>query len=237
MSLVELELTVPLDLSGIKLSQYQKWLDVAEQNKDVKDTDFLNRKALEIFCGVSLKETLNIPLVAFESALVQLSKCFEQETPLVKRFTLTDPNGDSVEFGFEPNLHKISFGAFSDLDDYIGNWKEYHKAMAVLFRPTVISNKSNYRIADYEGTEKFAEAMKDMPVNVALGAQVFFYRLGKKLSVSTIHSLAEQMKGEAQYQEKRASQESTDGMQRLTHWLKEMSFDSMMLPVYQYTKR
>jgi hypothetical protein len=62
--------------------------------------------------------------------------------------------------------------------------------MAVLFRPVHkdYKNKVNYRIDSYKGAEKYAEIMKDMPLGIALGARVFFYRLGIKLSKAILSS-------------------------------------------------
>ena len=109
---------------------------------------------------------------------------------------MTDADGRTVEFGFEPSLDKISYGAFKDAENYMRDVKDLHRLMAVLYRPVIkdISNKYHYRIADYEGSDKFSEVMKDAPVNVALGMQVFFYRLGTKLSKYTMDSLMEQAK-------------------------------------------
>jgi len=109
---------------------------------------------------------------------------------------MTDTDGRTVEFGFEPSLDKISYGAFKDAENYMRDVKDLHRLMAVLYRPIIkdISNKYHYRVADYEGSDKFSEVMKDAPVNVALGMQVFFYRLGTKLSKYTMDSLMEQAK-------------------------------------------
>jgi hypothetical protein len=102
---------------------------------------------------------------------------------MISRFSLKDPNGDEVEFGFIPKLDSISLGEFVDLDTYISDWTDMHKAMAVLYRPVTLENKGMYLIEDYESSDKYSEVMKDMPIDIALGAVVFFYRLGKELSV------------------------------------------------------
>ena len=132
---VKFSIEVPKELSGVKLHQYQKYLKVAEENKDTNDgseSDFLNLKLLEIFCGVSLKDAYNLPLASFSSILSHIVGIFKEETPLQRDFTLTDPNGDSVTFGFIPKLDDITLGEFIDLDNYISDWQNMHKAMAVL---------------------------------------------------------------------------------------------------------
>ena len=196
MSKIELDIKIPNDLSSISVSQYQKYVQLWQDNKDVDDYEFINKKTLEIFCGLDLQESYNIPINTFDNILKHINDCFEEEKPLIKRFDMTDKDGVTVEFGFEPSLDKISYGAFKDAENYIRDAKDLHKLMAVLYRPVIkdISNKYHYRIAEYKGSDDFSEVMKDAPVNVALGMQVFFYRLGTKLSKYTMDSLMEQAK-------------------------------------------
>ena len=196
MSEIELDISIPNDLSGISVSQYQEYVQLWQDNKDVEDYEFINKKTLQIFCGLDLKDSYKIPLNTFDNILDHINKCFEEDKPFINRFTMTDEDGITVEFGFEPSLDKISYGAFKDAENYMREAKDLHKLMAVLYRPVIkdISNKYHYRVADYEGSDAFSEVMKDAPVNVALGMQVFFYRLGTKLSKYTMDSLMEQAK-------------------------------------------
>ena len=145
-----------------------------EGNEDAEDNEFINLKVLEIFCGVTMKEAYKLPLAEFSFIINHIVEIFKEDTPLQRDFTLTDPKGDSVTFGFIPKLDDISLGEFIDLDNYIGDWQQIHKAMAVLYRPITFQKGDLYLIEDYEGSDKYSEVMKDAPVNVALGAVVFF---------------------------------------------------------------
>ena len=90
MAIVNLEIRVPQELSAIKLEQYQRYLAIAKNvDENDKENEFLNLKALEIFCGLSLKDSYNLPVNTFESVLVQLSNCFKEESDLVRRFKMT----------------------------------------------------------------------------------------------------------------------------------------------------
>ena len=196
MSKIELDISIPNDLSGITVQQYQEYAKLWEDNKEAEDYEFINKKTLEIFCGLDLKDSFKIPINTFDNILSHINDCFNEDKPFINRFKMTDAEGITVEFGFEPSLDKISYGAFKDAENYMRDVKDLHRLMAVLYRPVIkdISNKYHYRIADYEGSDKFSEVMKDAPVNVALGMQVFFYRLGTKLSKYTMDSLMEQAK-------------------------------------------
>lgn len=193
MAVVKLNINIPKELSAITLGQYQKYAKVLETNKDNEDAnEFINLKCLDIFCGLELKETYKLPLSAFDFALSQIGNCFKEPTPLHQRFTMTGTDGVEVEFGFVPDLSQITYGEYIDLDKYIGDWGTMHKAMAVLYRPIKSRFKDDYLIHEYSGSEVWCDIMKDAPVNIALGARLFFYRIANKLSRHTMDSLVEE---------------------------------------------
>jgi len=104
----------------------------------------------------------------------------------VNTFKLKGSDGVEVEFGFIPSLDKMTYGEWEDLENYIFDQKNLHRAMAVLFRPLVYQIGGKYRIHSYEGSDFYSDVMKDMPADIALGARVFFYRLMKKLGSYTM---------------------------------------------------
>ena len=223
---LDIQVKVPARLEYISLDKYQRYMQVVENvDKDADEgNDFLNLKALEIFCGLELKETYKLPMSAFTSILQQLSLCFSEDTPLVKRFSIRGTDGAIIEFGFHPNLKNISFGEYVDLDNYIGDWKTIHKAMAVLYRPVIGSKKDMYRIEDYEGSDKYADLLKYMPSSIALGAMVFFYRLGMKLAKRSLNSLLNQMEvKDISRAEKQSLEKNGVGISHFTLLLEVMS--------------
>ena len=194
MSKIKLTLKIPGSLADITLGQYQDYLKVLnglkkDKKEDEEFTDgeieFLNKKTLQIFCGVELKDAYKLPLSAFMVALEAVQSCFSEETPLIKEFIFKDSEGVEQQMGFIPKLDEMTFGEYVDLDSFISDWSNMHKAMAILFRRKTMVSKQLYLIADYEGAETietYSEAMKEMPVNIAMGALVFFYRIGMKLA-------------------------------------------------------
>jgi hypothetical protein len=101
--------------------------------------------------------------------------------------------------------------------------------MAVLYRPVVFEKNGLYDIEEYSGTEKWADVMKDAPINVVLGAKLFFYRLGNKLSkLMMSYMLKEEM--EQNTHQKPILEESGDGISQFMQWQKAMSEDLMRLP-------
>lgn len=223
---LDLEIRVPTSLYHIPLDDYQRYMKVVEgvDTKSEEANDFLNLKALEIFCGLHLKESYKLPMAAFNAVLEQLAKCLSEDTPLVKRFTMRGTDGAQIEFGFNPNLRDMTFGEYVDLDTYLTDWKNAHKSMAVLYRPVIGSRKDMYRIEDYEGSDKYADLLRYMPTSIVLGAMVFFYRLGMKLAKRSIASLMETMPlTELSKAEKQSLQNGGIGISQYTLLLEVMS--------------
>ena len=109
---IQLELSIPQRLADIKLDQYQKYVQVINgiEEQTEEAGEFVNMKALEIFCGLELKESYKLPMKSFEAVLEQIATCLQEPTPLVKRFWFRGSNGTEVEFGMIPDLSNISFG-------------------------------------------------------------------------------------------------------------------------------
>lgn len=235
----EFNISIPTDLSGITLRQYQDYLRMYEK-WDKEDEVYFKTKVLQIFCELNIEDTFKIPLKDFDSIITHVLDLFKEETPLIRKFTMTgkdkDGNDAELEFGFIPKLDDMSFGEFIDLETNFSDWQNAHKTMSVLFRPIIQSKKEFYLIDDYAGTRRYSDVMLDMPVNVAMGAMVFFYRLGSKLPLLTMDYLQRTLKKEGVPQRlKPILGENGDGIKVYTRYLKEMSEESMRLLKQDFT--
>jgi len=236
MALQQIELEVPTTLSDIKLWQYQKYMKIMEQNKieDAEDkeklNDFLNMKLVEIFCNVSLKDVVKIPLKEYNQVLEILTKAFQEKPKLIQRFNLLD-----VDMGFVPKLDDITLGEYVDIESNISDWQKMHKAMAVLYRPVNFKAKDKYGIAPYKVNEEIQELMKDMPLDAAISSMVFFYNLGKDLLGAILKYLEQNLKKEDLQTLDNHLQKNGDGINQFMHSLKEMSETSMQSPNFHST--
>jgi hypothetical protein len=235
----EFEISIPKTLGAIPLKHYQEYLRMYDK-WDKEDEIYFKTKVLQIFCGLDIEDTFKIPILKFDSVVNHVLGLFNDDNPLIRKFTMTGQNSKGedtkVKFGFIPKLDDISFGEFIDLEKYIGDWQNMHKAMAVLFRPIYHEKKEFYEVDKYEGTGKYGSVMLDMPVDVALGATVFFYRLGSKLPLLTMDYLQAVLKKEGVPQQlKPILGENGDGINQYIHLLKEMSEESMRLQRRDYT--
>ena len=236
MALQQIELEVPTTLSDIKLWQYQKYMKIIEQNKteDAEDeekiNDFLNMKLVEIFCNVSLRDVVKIPMKEYQKVLEVLNKAFVEKPNLIQRFNLLD-----VDMGFIPKLDDITLGEYVDIETNITDWQKIHKAMAVLYRPVNFKAKDKYGIAPYKVNEEIQEAMKNMPLDVAISSMVFFYSLGKELLGAIPKYLEQNLKKEDMLMLDNHLQKNGVGINQFMHSLKEMSETSMQLPNFHST--
>ena len=177
---MKLEISIPTELNEIKLSQYQAFLKIA---KDNTDEEFLHQKMVQTFCSIDLKEVAEIRYKEVIEITESLGKMFDVKTHrFINRFKM-----GGVEFGFIPNLDDMTFGEYTDLDTYINDWEQMHKAMAVLYRPIKKNGlNSTYEIEKYNGSITYSDVMKHAPLDVVFGATVFFYNLGNELLSSTM---------------------------------------------------
>jgi len=165
---LKLKIKIPKDQSDITLNQFQKYLVVAEKEEN-KNTFFLKQKMLEIFCDIPLTVIYTMKKKDIDDIANSIGIILAQENVKFDRtFKVND-----VEFGFMPNFEEMTAGEYSDLTQYIGDWSNMHRAMAVLFRPIDLKKKEKYTIQKYNGTDKYANAMKSLPLNRVTSA-VFF---------------------------------------------------------------
>jgi len=225
---MKLEINIPTELKEIKLAQYQAFLKIA---KDNEDSEFLHQKMVQTFCGIDLKEVAEIRYKDVVEITNSLGKMFDVKNhKFINRFKM-----GGVEFGFIPNLDDMTFGEYTDLDTYITDWDEMHKAMAVLYRP-IKKNGLNgtYEIEKYNGSITYSEVMKHAPLDIVFGANVFFYSLGNELLKSTLTYL-ENNKEMKDILQQHSSDKDGDGIVQSMLLLKEMLSTLTELPSYQLT--
>jgi len=173
---MKIEINVPTTLNEITLGQYQKFLNIAENNPD---GNFLNAKMIEIFCGIPLSDSYKLKMSSVTAIIEILSELLESTPKHQEKFTI-----GSTEYGFIPDLNDMSLGEYIDLDNNASNWEQMHVAMNVLYRPIKESRVGKYNIVDYNIST--SETLKDMPLGAAIGSLFFFYNLGTELSRHTI---------------------------------------------------
>ena len=174
---MELKLNIPNSLNEITLGQYQEF-----EKLDLTNDSIVHLKMIEIFCKVPEIVVRNINAKDVTDICDVINNMFDTKHQLINSFKL-----GKQEYGFIPNLDDMSFGEYIDLDTFIGDTENLHRAMNVLYRPIDLRQGNRYTLKEYDPDTN--ETAKDFPLDAVLGAIVFFYSLGKDLSLTMMNSL------------------------------------------------
>ena len=193
----EVKILIPESARELTIEQYQKFLKVEG------DETFTMLKALELFANIPLKVAYAMKADDILSISTDIFTMVSVKHPLVKRLSFR-----GKEYGFVPNLEEMSFGEYIDLDNYLSDMQSLHKTIGVLYRPITIDKGGLYEIEPYNGTDGYS----DFPLDVALGATLFFYRLSNRLLKDSQTSLEEETTNNLTSQPPLTSQGLGDGM-------------------------
>jgi hypothetical protein len=215
---MKLEITIPSSISEIPLISYQKFLKMQSASND---EEFIAQKMIEIFCGIELKEVVKMKLTSVNELVNHFNTIFSVKPKFQPTFKIGE-----IEYGFIPDLENISFGEYVDLDNYLPKWDDFHKAMAVMYRPIIKKKGDKYEIMQYNGAAEFSDLMQYAPMDVAISASVFFWTLGSELLSATLNYLKTETnkmmkEGYSTLTHEPSSEKSGDGIQVSTDLLKE----------------
>lgn len=171
-----MKVLIPESINDITLGQYQKYVKLQERT-DIDSYGFDKRK-IEIFCGVPFQEVDKISIEDLKSISEAIDLALGQTVAFTPTFKLYD-----IKMGMMPNFEKdkVSAKEYVDMTAYGGEVENLHKLMAVLFRPIVKEDLTGYKIAEYKGTEEYANVMKSMPLSIVNSSLVFFSSLANEL--------------------------------------------------------
>lgn len=156
------KITIPESIGDITLGQYQNFI----KNPEMK---------IELFAGLTKKEIDGIAQKDLDAINNQIDLALNSPSIFKQRF-----NVNGIEFGMIPNFDKITTKEYMDLSSYGFEIDTLHNVMAIAFRP-IVDNSKCYLIEDYKGTEKYAELMKQTPLNYVNGFLSFFLALQNDL--------------------------------------------------------
>jgi len=206
-----MKITIPENINDITLVQYQRYTELMNRD-DLKEHD-RNVRKIQIFTGLKPEQVKQISSNDYAEIISMIDLALEKDHPFTPTFFIQD-----VEFGFVPNLDKITAGEYIDISKYENDVQTFHNLMAVLFRPILKKDAlDNYSIISYQGTEQYAEVMKLIPLSAVTGALVFFSSLSNELLNYTQRFLEEE---QARADKRQTTLKSGGGMQRLTNWLR-----------------
>jgi len=217
---MKVQINIPESLNDITLEQYQRFLSIEQPT---------NEDLLSCFLNINLEAINKINASKFDEYVATINGLFDVKQEHQLRFVL---NG--VEFGFIPNLDVISYGENKDITTYVNDWQSMNKAMAVLYRPIKQQQGKKYLIEEYDGTSKYSEFMKQMPLGIVMGSMLFFWNLTNELLNYIPSYLEKEM--EKQTKTGLISAENGAAIRNLTTSLRETLEDLTRLQSYPYIR-
>jgi hypothetical protein len=172
MAIKEIELKVPTSYADITLKQ---WIDLQNELEAYKDdANAVTALMLYHLCGLEPKYMKGIAVDDYSLVKTQLESFLSNtDLPLQRIITI-----DGVEYGFEPNLSQMSYGAYADITQYkdLTIDKNWAKIMSVLYRPIKHKKSDMYSIEAYDGVMREDMFLK-VGMDVHFGTLFFFVNL------------------------------------------------------------
>ena len=184
-----MRIVIPTDLKEITLSQFRRYQKVVQDNPD--DETYVCIQMVAIFCNLEVSDVMKLPALDFADIVKTIALTLDQTPTLTRTFKL---NG--VNYGFIPNIEKISLGEHATIDTCLGKDELTELMLSVMYRPIKRKAAEYYEIEPYTGDESLAENFKDVPMHIVRGANVFFWTLFKDLLSNTLSSIPKMAKRE-----------------------------------------
>lgn len=217
----EITLSIPQSYSDITL---KRWLDLQKEMENYKDDqDAVNALILYHLCGLDIQWVGGLEIGAYESIINDLNQFLnDTDLPLHQFITI-----DGVEYGFEPNLSTMTYGAFVDITKFetFTIDKNWSKIMNILYRPVIKKSGDMYQIEPYKVNDDH-EKWLSVGMDKHFGALFFFLHLSIDLFNSTLKSMKTE---ELPPNIKSALEKSGNLINRFMSWQVETSRSSVKL--------
>lgn len=182
----QLTLEIPTTWKDVTLKQYLALQADLESYKD--DEEAQVALMLHHLCGLEPEYIKGLSAESYLKLKTKLGEFISPSTIDLEKFVTID----GVEYGFEPNLSKMAYGAYADITQYdtITIDKNWAKIMSILYRPVTNKKGKMYSIKSYDGDIDEAKWM-DVNMEVHWGALFFFVHLQTDLLKGILKSSME----------------------------------------------
>ena len=180
----EIILKVPNSWEAVTLKDYLALRKDMETYKD--EPEAITACLFHHLCKFPLEYVQQLNIDTYIAIRQDLINFFNNvDLPLQKFITI-----DGVEYGFEPDLSRMAYGAYVDISKYetFEINEKWAEIMSILYRPVINTTGKLYDIKAYDGTidgEKFMNVSMD----IHFGTLFFLKTLLKDLLKDTQKSL------------------------------------------------
>jgi len=183
------QIQVPNNWAAVTLRDYLKLKKDMDAYKD--EPEAVIACLFHHLCKFPVEYVQKLDLETYNAIVNDLTSFIQNvQLPLQREI-----NVEGVEYGFEPNLSTMAYGAYVDISKYktMEINEDWAEIMSILYRPIVKRAGQFYDIMPYSGyLDK--ETFLDVTMDVHFGAIFFFKTLLKDLLNTTLNSLTEEMK-------------------------------------------
>lgn len=180
-----MKITLPDNYSEVTVGQYMELWKMYEKEDDAYNAQ---RRAIETLAGLEPNSLQNATWESIEQSsatlnwLISEPDPFTLKMPLVRRFELK-----GQQYGFIPDMTRLTVGEYADLETMCssGVFESMNKLCAILFREVTTEKLDKYEIVPYSISPDRKVNMLDLPMNIAVGAIVFFCNTAKELVSTT----------------------------------------------------
>jgi hypothetical protein len=168
----ELELKIPTSYADITL---KKWLVLQNELKSYNDDEEATvALLLSHLCNLPVEYHKGLSVDDYIMIKTELNAfLMNHDLPLQRFITI-----DGVEYGFEPNLSEISYGAYLDITKFkdIQIDENWSKIMSILYRPIEQKSGKYYSIKPYTSLED-KTVFDNVAMDIHFGTLFFLYNL------------------------------------------------------------
>ena len=186
----DVKLVIPNNWQDVTIETYQKYAEIQESKGSEKNKVI---KSLALLCGVSVfivKKMAYKDLLQIMAIVKEMLDSEPDKQDFKKVFTF-----NKEEYGFVPNLSRLSTGEYIDLETYCKEpIKNLHIFMSILYRKVTRKVNTRYAIESYDPDEFKEELFKQCPMDIALSSLGFFLTLGDRLLTVSQRYLRQQEK-------------------------------------------
>ena len=182
----QIEITVPKDWSAVSFKQYQRLQRDIESYEDTPEA--YDPTLLYHLCGITPDVYQSLDTTTLNSIREDLEGFLGKGEgyELQKIIKIGD-----VEYGIEPNLSKMAYGAYLDLTSHENielndTWLDI---LSILYRPVLSKKGALYEIEPYKGVNPWdSEKWETLGMDFHFGGFFFFSRLYEDLLTCILKS-------------------------------------------------
>ena len=164
----EIKVEVPTSWEDITLRKYLALQD------DIKayegDEEAITAALFNHLCAFDPKLISKLSVSSYNTLKSKLNHLINPaDVPLTKFVKI-----DGKEYGFEPNLSEMAYGAYADISSYevLQIDKNWPKIMNILFRPVKLKAHNLYQIEPYIGDDNWDKWL-DVDMSIHFGCWFF----------------------------------------------------------------